>query len=204
MSEKKVKEKRKCEQNKAKKKQAVKKKLSAVKKNNKLAYWKRVKILLLEMLFAIISTAIILLFFFNLFYAIPKVEGYAMIPTIQGGDRVFVDKKKKIRSFDLIYFEMPNSKEKCIRRVIAIPGDTVVYREDTLVINGETKDETFISEQIAESKELKTRFTEDFTATSLTGHGEIPKEKFLVLGDNRLYSTDSRYFGLVDKKIYSG
>ncbi|XUB56045.1 signal peptidase I [Enterococcus sp. DIV0724b] len=187
-----------------KKKKAVKKKIKAVKKSSKQAYWEKVKMLLLEMMLAIISTATILLFFFNFFYAILKVEGYAMIPTIHGGDWVFVDKKKKIRSFDLIYFEMPNSKEKYIRRVIAMPGETVVYRDDTLIINGEIKDETFIGEQIAESKELKTTFTEDFTATTLTGHGEIPKEKFLVLGDNRSYATDSRYFGLVDKKDIIG
>ncbi|MTD38284.1 hypothetical protein GIX45_06545 [Erwinia sp. CPCC 100877] len=47
-------------------------------------------------------------------------------------------------------------------------------------------------------------FIEDFTIKGLTGRPAISKGEYLVLGDNRPYATDSRYYGLVDEKEIIG
>ena len=46
--------------------------------------------------------------------------------------------------------------------------------------------------------------TEDFTLKSICNCDKIPEDKYLVLGDNRQVSSDSRIIGLIDKKDIQG
>ena len=138
------------------------------------------------------------------------VSGESMHPTFEDKDKVIVSKISKtlnhIDSGDVIIFHA-NSKSDYIKRLIGKPGDTVKYKKDQLYINDKKVKESYLSEnkKYKDGKYL----TEDFNSKSLNGangKAKIPADKYLVLGDNRQNSNDSRYkdVGLIDKKQIVG
>lgn len=154
-----------------------------------------------------IIIAIILTVFIGTSYT---VSGESMHPTFEDKDKVIVSKISKtlnhIDSGDVIIFHA-NSKSDYIKRLIGKPGDTVKYKKDQLYINDKKVKEPYLSEnkKYKDGKYL----TEDFNSKSLNGangKAKIPADKYLVLGDNRQNSNDSRYkdVGLIDKKQIVG
>lgn len=138
------------------------------------------------------------------------VSGESMHPTFEDKDKVIVSKISKtlnhIDSGDVIIFHA-NSKSDYIKRLIGKPGDTVKYKKDQLYINDKKVKESYLSEnkKYKDGKYL----TEDFNSKTLNGangKAKIPEDKYLVLGDNRQNSNDSRYkdVGLIDKKQIVG
>ena len=81
-----------------------------------------------------------------------------------------------------------------IKRVIGLPGDKIEYKDNVLYVNGEKIKEDFLNKNIK---------TENFSLASL-GYQKIPKDMYLVLGDNREDSLDSREIGLIKKKDILG
>ncbi|WP_086314471.1 signal peptidase I [Enterococcus sp. 7F3_DIV0205] len=142
----------------------------------------------------------------QLFFALPMFEGYGMAPTVSDGDRVYVNRLKKVRRFKLVYFNVPNSKERSIRRVVGLPGEEVSYKNDQLLIDQQPIVERFLATALYRAKQEEELVTEDFSINQLSNGQQqrIPKGKYLVLGDNRHYSTDSRYYGMIDKKDIIG
>ncbi|MEI5995352.1 signal peptidase I [Candidatus Enterococcus mansonii] len=134
-------------------------------------------------------------------FTFSKVEGYSMLPSLSENELVYINKRAKITRFKLVYFHTPDQPGKMIRRVIGLPGESVEYKEDKLYINNSEKDEKFIDkEEIRKAQQTDSFFTENFSIAKLNnGETIIPKDSYLVLGDNRPYSTDSRYYGLVKK-----
>ena len=154
-----------------------------------------------------IIIAIILTVFIGTSYT---VSGESMHPTFEDKDKVIVSKISKtlnhIDSGDVIIFHA-NSKSDYIKRLIGKPGDTVKYKKDQLYINDKKVKEPYLSE----NKKYKNGkyLTEDFNSKTLNGangKAKIPEDKYLVLGDNRQNSNDSRYkdVGLIDKKQIVG
>ncbi|ALS03360.1 S26 family signal peptidase [Enterococcus silesiacus] len=127
-----------------------------------------------------------------------------MSDTLDDKDVVVINKLKDIKRFDLVYMKVPNAKDKSIRRIIACSGESVYYKNGQLFINEEEKEERFIADYKSQFEKDGMMFTEDFTLKTLTGKSTIPKGKYLVLGDNRPYATDSRYYQLVDEKEIIG
>ncbi|MCV2503592.1 MAG: signal peptidase I, partial [Neisseriaceae bacterium] len=93
---------------------------------------------------------------FRSFYYIPS---YSMEPTLKTGDIVIVlpensiyfwgrDKKEFIQRGQVIVFRDPKQKINLIKRVIAIPEDTVIYHSKTLLINGEEIKKEFINKTL--------------------------------------------------------
>ena len=81
-----------------------------------------------------------------------------------------------------------------IKRVVGLPGETIEYKDNFLYVNGEKYKEKFLGDEV---------ITEDFSLKEL-GYDKIPKGYYLVLGDNRENSKDSRSFGLVKEKDIVG
>ena len=80
-----------------------------------------------------------------------------------------------------------------IKRVVGLPGDYIEYKDNYLYVNGEKYKEPFINNVE----------TEDFSLKDL-GYDKIPDDMYLVLGDNRENSLDSRSYGLIKKKQIIG
>ena len=138
-----------------------------------------------------IAVACVLVFVIRHFLFSPViVSGQSMEPTFESENRVIISKIHKLDHFDLVVFHAPGSEEDYIKRVIGLPGDTVVMQDDKLFINGKEYEEEYIK---ANKEQLFTdqKLTEDFEVT-------VPEGQLFVLGDNRKNSTDSRDIGCID------
>lgn len=106
---------------------------------------------------------------------------------------------------DIIIFRA-NENYDYIKRLIGKPGDTVNYKDDSLYINGKKVEEPYLT--INKELSSNNKITQDFKVNDISGsHGKkvIPNNKYLVLGDNRLISNDSRsQVGLLDKEKIVG
>ncbi|MEI5993540.1 signal peptidase I [Candidatus Enterococcus mansonii] len=171
------------------------------KKKRKTSFLKQVMIELL-VTFGIAVVLLTLVSHFTI--ALPSIEGYSMTPTIDNGERVLVNKLGKIKRFSLVYFRIPGKKELAVRRVIGLPKEEVKYKNDQLLVNSEEIPERFLTEQKNDAKQQSFLFTTDFSVAQKTNQQTIPSDGYLVLGDNRLYATDSRQFGLINRKDIVG
>jgi signal peptidase I len=114
-----------------------------------------------------------------------EVIGPSMEPNLYDNNILLVDqvtqKFDEYKRFDVIVFI--KSPSYLIKRVIGLPGETIQYIDNKLYVNNKEVKETF---------NINGR-TKDF------GPVIVPKNKYYVLGDNRIDSTDSRVFGAIDK-----
>ena len=135
-----------------------------------------------------------------------KVEGSSMHPTMSSGDFVLVNKviywklpfyesvnSKYVfhtpRRGELVIFNFPyDDSRKFVKRVIAVPGDTLEIKQGTVIINSEVIDEPYVYHPSTENIRPIT----------------VPRGSYFVLGDNRQNSQDSRSFGLVSSEAILG
>lgn len=137
-----------------------------------------------------ILTIVVVIFIVIYVATVQQVVGPSMDPTFKDQDIVILNKIHyylfDIKRFDIVSLKYDGSKY-LIKRVIGLPGDKVEYKDNILFINDKELKEDFLDKSI---------ITEDFSLTSL-GYEEIPKGMYLVLGDNRENSLDSREIGLI-------
>ncbi|MDL4840043.1 signal peptidase I [Aquibacillus rhizosphaerae] len=134
------------------------------------------------------------------FFAPIVVDGPSMLPTLENGDHMIVNKFSYTigdpERFDIVVFHATLDKDY-IKRVIGLPGETVEVKDEILYINGEEVDEPFLNDKIAQITNNQV-YTFDFTMEDIPGEYQtIPDDHVLVLGDNRSNSTDSRLLGLI-------
>lgn len=141
---------------------------------------------------------IIFAFIRTFFFSNYVVEGESMMPTLQDGNKLVVNKLGyqvgELNRFDVIVFHA-NEKEDFVKRIIGLPGDKIEYRDDRLYINGQKYEEPFL--KVYKQKSPGIRITGDFSLMEITGENTVPDGKLFVLGDNRLGSWDSRQFGFI-------
>ncbi len=128
-----------------------------------------------------------------------QVVGPSMTPTLTNNDIVILDKISyrflDIKRGDIVALYYADTKY-LIKRIIGLPGETISFKDNVLYIDNVMYDENYLKEDI---------ITDDFELTSL-GYYEIPDDMYLVLGDNRGDSLDSRdpKVGLISKKDILG
>ena len=122
---------------------------------------------------------------------------------------------------DIVTFSSPHDGIKLIKRIAAVPGDVIEMRNKKLIINGVPEVYATVSrgaEILPNAGELQAvRATESNGSEShmiqwLPGVAardnfepiKIPYDQFLMLGDNRDNSADSRYIGLVPRNLLVG
>lgn len=137
---------------------------------------------------------IIRTFVFN----ITTVSGQSMRPTLNDGDRLIVWQLFYTPElFDVIVLKAHNG-DYHVKRILGTPGDRVDYMDGKLFINGELIDEPYIYHEPS---------TRGFTLEQLCqfdGCDVIPEAYFLVLGDHRNGSGDSRNYGLIHRSQILG
>lgn len=125
-----------------------------------------------------------------------EVDGRSMDTTLQDGERLVMLKLAEIDRFDVVVLPPPNAPEKLyVKRVIGMPGDTIEFQDEQLILNGQVLDEPYLDEMEAA---YDGNFTTDFTLEQRTGESTVPEGQVFVLGDNRQNSTDGRNFGFVN------
>lgn len=111
-----------------------------------------------------------------------KVDGDSMKETLNDNDILLLYKLGSIKRFDIVVLDEAYDNEKIIKRVIGMPGETVSIKNDKIYINGKIIDNSFA-----------------YGTTSDVDKIELGEDEYFILGDNRLISKDSRYFGPVTK-----
>lgn len=153
---------------------------------------------LVDWLKAALIALIIVALVRNYLFANYIVNGESMMPTIEEGNRLIVNKiGVEIRSperFDLIVFHA-STDEDYIKRIIGLPGDTIEYDDDQLYVNGKAIKEPYLND--FKTDLVDGQLTENFTLLEKTGHSTVPKNHYFVLGDNRRHSYDSRHIGFI-------
>lgn len=141
------------------------------------------------------------------------VPSGSMLPTIQIGDHLFVNKLAyglrlpllgtKLVNFgelhrnDIVVFVSPkDASTDLIKRVIAVGGDTVEIRQKKLFVNGQEVPD--VHAHFIDSRVQPTPPRDNF------GPVTVPPGKFFVLGDNRDQSYDSRYWDFADVDAIKG
>lgn len=125
-----------------------------------------------------------------------RVNGPSMEPTLQQKDIMILNKTayffREPKRFEIIVFDTKDSY--LIKRVIGLPGEEISYKDNQLYVNGKK-----IKQPVEHGK------TDDFTTADL-GVKTIPEDTYLVLGDNREESLDSRSkeVGLIARKNIKG
>lgn len=144
------------------------------------------------------------------------VKGHSMDPTLADGQKLILSKVFQPERFDIITTIEPNDQSKvAVKRLIGLPGDTIEYKNDQLLINGKAYSEPYLKD--FKAKFAKNRLQEEYsysegyrnvaaTVNNFTQDFSIkvPKGKYFVMGDNRLVSLDSREFGFITKKMMRG
>ncbi|NRD75656.1 signal peptidase I [Shewanella sp. VB17] len=153
----------------------------------------------------------------------------SMQPTIKEGDRIVVNKMAydlkvpftqtsliktgEPERGDIIVFESKAATNRLIKRVIGLPGDNVSLHNEVLLINDEKLNYTMVTEnnhalvadetisglthRIRIEKNASDRLSTFSTMT-------VPKNHYLVMGDNRRNSADSRVYGFVPRTEVKG
>lgn len=152
----------------------------------------------LEWIKAVGVGLIIFVFIRTFFFSNYEVEGESMMPTLEDGNKLIVNKVGyqigDFKRFDVIVFHA-NKEEDYVKRIIGLPGDKIEYKDDQLFINDVKMEEPYLEKY--RNQTLTRRLTEDFTLNEITGIETVPEGKLFVLGDNRLESWDSRRFGYI-------
>lgn len=149
-----------------------------------------------------------------------KVPTGSMIPTVEIGDRVFVNKAayglrlpmatsyvvetSQPAHGDVVVLRSPEDPDiVLLKRVIAVPGDVVEIRRGHVYLGGaEATVSLDGTTEILGGAEHALRLT--LGGGPDYGPVTIPPRKFLVMGDNRGDSRDGRSFGLVDRDAFLG
>ncbi|WP_275670682.1 signal peptidase I [Neobacillus notoginsengisoli] len=125
------------------------------------------------------------------------VEGSSMEPTLHNQEKIFVNKMGDFKRGDIVVIKGP--VENYVKRVIALPGDTIEMKNDQLLINGKKIKEPYLTGNLTLAKQFGSKLTGDF------GSFIVPKGDLFVMGDNRLHSTDTRNgLGFIKKSSIVG
>lgn len=153
-----------------------------------------------EWLWSLGITIVLLGAVVGLCFTVYTVQDYGLAPNVSKGKTVLVSRLGSVRRFDLIVFRDPHdSSKKKISRVIGLPGETLEYRDGRLLVEDQEIPERFLFEHQQEHPPM-----EDGTLDMWIHQNRLPEDGYFVLGDNREYATDSRYFGVVHRKEIIG
>lgn len=160
------------------------------------------------------------------YYTIPSGS---MEPSLEVGDRVGVTKMaydirvpftmKKIMRLnepergDVVVFESDAAENRLIKRVIGLPGDIIAMKGERLYINGKAVEYKIEVSDVhgtlaTEYLPGKAHFVKYAKNSNMRGSSfnpvVVPEDKYLVLGDNRRQSADSRVYGFVPRSEIIG
>ncbi len=135
--------------------------------------------------YIIIITVVVLV---RTFFVTPvKVNGSSMAPTLRGGEIMILNKRSKIKRFDIVVLKIDEQPDNLIKRVIGMPGEEIEIRSETIYINDKPIEDNYGAGHTYDIDKIK-----------------LKDDEYYVLGDNRQISMDSRIFGPVKREDIKG
>lgn len=173
------------------------------------------------------STALFLFLFFCIrssFADWSPVPTGSMVPTIVEGDVITINKAaydirvpfthvsliktgEPVRG-DIVVFDSKVSNKRLVKRVIGLPGDLIEMKHNQLIINGQAVRYEKIGDDLVEHLDEKSHKIYHFENAAPTYQSfalvKVPEGYYLMLGDSRDNSVDSRFIGFVPRKELVG
>ncbi|MGZ3552407.1 MAG: signal peptidase I [Vulcanimicrobiaceae bacterium] len=133
-----------------------------------------------------LQIAVLGLLLLAFFMRMPQVSGLSMAPHIASGEFVLINTvayrvHAPLRGDIIAFHHDGPTPEIFIKRIVALPGDTVRIDRGTVYVNGAPLTEPYV------------RYPDDRSFPQVT----VPPDSLYVLGDNRADSDDSRFWGFV-------
>ena len=127
----------------------------------------------------------------NLTFSRATVSGHSMDYTLHDRQGIWVNHLpwNNYHRGDIVVLRVNGIR--IVKRIVAVGGDTVEFKEDDLYINGKKVNEPYVTDA-------------NYNKGILAQKVKLEKDEFIVLGDNRDVSNDSRYFGVVQRKDIIG
>jgi signal peptidase I len=128
------------------------------------------------------------------------VSGESMEPTFETGQYLIVDQLSyrfnEPQRGDVVIFRLPAEPSRfLIKRLIGLPGETVKIEGENVYIKESGEEE-------AEFVEINNDFIEFPKEANI--NEDLSEDEYFVLGDNRVVSLDSRYFGAIKEEFIVG
>ena len=148
----------------------------------------------------LIAAAVFLVIYVFLFKPF-EVKGESMYPNYYDKEYVLTNLivlrfQNPARGDVIVFKSPPDPKKDYIKRVIGIPGDTVSIKDGNVYIDDKLLDEsTYIKPDVI-------TYPQAFLSEGKTI--KVPEKEYFVMGDNRLYSSDSREWGFVKHNAIIG
>lgn len=181
---------------------------------------------------SLLVTVILALFGTTFLIQAFKIPSSSMEDTLLIGDHLMVNKLayapasrwlgplvpyREIHRGDIVVFKYPiNPGTHFVKRVIGVPGDRVRINRRQVMVNGRLLDEGYKVHKIGNVEEFRDYFPappvgpvfpewrEDFPRFVKEGWLVVPAGQYFVMGDNRDFSSDSRYWGFVPRENILG
>jgi signal peptidase I len=146
-----------------------------------------------DLAFSVLIAVVLIVFI----YQPVKVEGTSMMPALTDQERIFINKFTYrfgiggIERGDMVVFWFPlDTTKSYIKRVIALPGDSVEIDRGMVSVNGKPLAEDYVPAEYRDHMSYRKT--------------TIPPGNYFVLGDHRSSSNDSRAWGPVERKYIYG
>lgn len=126
------------------------------------------------------------------------VVGRSMVPTLYDSQHYLLNRwiyhVRKPQHSDIVVLRDPADNRFSVKRIVAIPGDSIFLKDGSVYLNGRKLDEPYLLPRTP-------TFTDSKYRDQLILCG---KDQYFLLGDNRLNSVDSRAYGPVPRRNILG
>jgi signal peptidase I len=157
--------------------------------------------LILDTIQVVIFAVSVFLFIYLLVLQPHKIKGHSMEPNFQDKEYLLTDKityrfLRDPQRGDVVVFKAPpNYTDEYIKRIIGLPGEKIMVSQGKVYINGRALGESYLPAGLF------------ISGGNYLQEGKVvtvPANSYVVLGDNRPHSLDSRAFGPVNFEKLTG